>query len=190
MKISRICALALLVLAGTALAFGDGVNDPKIIIHGANGGGNEANCTGKFRCVGTNFTFTVPKSGSGALFFTNDSGKNWTSLALIETGEPAADISCQQTLFTSCTVKTLKNGAVEILLAGVKGGDNPRVGILNGQSFSMTFGCVNGSCWPGGLQFTGHAGAAPEPATVALMMTGVGMIFSRRRKAWKNRFNS
>ena len=54
------------------------------------------------------------------LFFTNTSGKNWTSLSLIETGVPAADISCTQSLFLSCTTETLKNGSVEILLSGVR----------------------------------------------------------------------
>jgi hypothetical protein len=188
MKISRICALALIVVAASAMAFADGINDPKIIVHGVNGSGNTM--CGKHQCqdVGINFTATVPKSGSGVLYFTNVSGKNWTSLTLVETGVPAADISCVQTFFLSCTTKTEKNGSVEIIMSGVRGGLNPRKGIGNGQSFSMQFEC-NGGCWPGGLQIGGHAGTTPEPATVALMVTGLGAMFSRR-KFWKNRFNA
>ena len=133
----------------------------------------------------------MPKSGSGVLYFTNASGKTWTSLALIEHGVPAADISCSQTFYLSCTTKTLKNGSVEILLSGLRG-PNPRKGIAPGQNFLIQFACVEKSCWPGGLHFTAHAGTGtgttPEPGTVALLMTGIGTMFSRR-KAWKNRFN-
>ncbi|HXB99131.1 MAG TPA: PEP-CTERM sorting domain-containing protein [Terriglobales bacterium] len=193
MKISQVFAVLLLLAMGSMMAFADGINDPRIVIHGVAGGNALVtcpNCVG----VGTDFSFSVPKSGSGTLFFTNESGQNWTSLTLVEKGEPAADISCQSYLFESCTTKTLKNGAVEILLSGVKSGAlNADKGIPNGTSFSITFSCINKSCWPGGLVFNGHANAAagsvPEPGTIALMVTGFGAMFSRR-KLWKNRWNS
>ena len=87
MKISRICTFALLFVVGSVMAFADGINDPKIIIQGVNGGGAPLLCPPK-GCtdVGVNFSFTIPKSGKGFLYFTNTSGKNWTSLTLIETG--------------------------------------------------------------------------------------------------------
>lgn len=189
MKISRVCWLVLLALLCTALAFADGVKDPKIIIHGVQGGGAP---NGFSRCppqgctnVGMNFTFSTPENGHGTLFFTNASGKNWTSLKLIEKGVPAAAISCAQSLFLSCTIRTLENGAVEILLSGVKGGHNPRNGIPAGTSFAINLACVDGNCWPGGLNFSGHAGAAPEPGTIALVVTGLGAIVSRRKR-WKD----
>lgn len=186
MKISQICAVALLLVLGSALAFADSMTDPKIIIHGINGGNGPLACPPKgCQGVGLDFTFSTPKGGSGTLFFTNTSGKNWTSLTLIENGSvKAIDISCKQTLFLNCSTQTLKNGSVEILLSGVRSGLNPRTGILAGQSFSMTFACVGQSCWPGGLGFTGHAGTVPEPGTVALMVTGLGALVSRR-KMWK-----
>lgn len=137
-----------------------------------------------------NFSFQIPKSGKGFLFFTNTSGKNWTSLTLVETGVPADDITCAQSLFLSCTTKTEKNGSVEILLSGVKQGLNPRTGILNGESFDIGFACVNQSCWTnGGSTVTAHAGAAPEPGTIALMVTGLTAIVSRRRN-WLSRLRS
>lgn len=181
----------MLLLLGSIMAFADGIQDPKIIIHGVNGGnGPLENCPpAGCKDVGVDFTFSTPKSGSGQLFFTNASGKNWTSLTLIETGEPAADISCVQTLFLNCTTKTLKNGSVEILLSGIKHGLNPRTGIANGQSFAIQFECVSGSCWPGGVTFTAHAGTAPEPETVALMVTGLGAIIARR-KYWISKLRS
>jgi len=182
----------LLLVVGSVMAFADGIHDPQIIIHGVGGNAPQSCPPGGCVGVGLNFSFSVPPSGSGTLFFTNNSGVNWTSLALIEVGHtvPAADIKCNSYLFMSCTATTLKNGNVEILLSGVKGGNNPDKGILNGQSFSIAFSCVNKNCWPGGLKFGGHANmTVPEPGTVALMMTGLGALVSRR-KTWKNRWNS
>jgi hypothetical protein len=173
----------------TGLAFADGIKDPKIVIRGVQGGGAPNNFS---RCppsgctnVGMNFTFSAPESGHGTLFFTNASGKNWTSLKLIEKGVPAEAISCSQSLFLSCSIRTLEDGSVEILLAGVNG-KNARAGIANGQNFAINLACVDHNCWPGGLTFTAHAGAAaPEPGTIALMVTGVGAILARRKR-WKN----
>jgi hypothetical protein len=188
MKISQVCAVAMLLLVGSVLAFADGIQDPKIIVRGVNGGASpcgkeQHQCTD----VGLNFSFAVPKGGAGSLFFTNTSGKNWTSLTLIENGEPAADISCSTDVFLNCSTKTLENGSVEILLSGVKKGLNPQNGILNGQSFAVSFVC-KGGCWKNaGSTVTAHAGTVPEPETVALMVTGLGAIFSRR-KMWRNRF--
>jgi len=195
MKTSQICAVALLLVVGSVMAFADGINDPQIIIHGAGSGGSAPfTCPPHQTCkgVGLNFSFTVPPSGTGKLFFTNTSGVNWTSLALIEQGHvvPAADIKCSSYVFSSCTVSTLKNGNVEILLSNTNGPLNKDKGILAGQSFSIAFACVNKSCWPGGLNFGGHANmSVPEPGTMALMMTGLGALVSRR-KTWKNRWNS
>jgi len=186
MKISQICAVVMLLAVGSVLAFADGIHDPKIVIHGVNGGnGPQQSCPpAGCRDVGLDFTFTTPpKTGSGTLFFTNASGKNWTSLTLVETGVPAVDISCVQTLFLNCSTKTLNNGSVEIVLSGVKHGVNPQNGILSGQSFSINFQCVGNDCWPAGLAFTAHATTAvPEPGTVALMVTGLGALVSRRKQ--------
>jgi len=188
MKISQICAVALLFVVGSVMAFADGINDPKIIIQGASATGSPEGCS-KCVNVGLNFSFTIPESGKGFLYFTNASGKNWTSLALIENGVPAIDISCQQSFFTSCSTKTLENGSVEILLSGIRHGENPQKGILNGQNFSIGFVCTT-SCWTnGGSQVGATAGTVPEPGTVALMVTGLGAIVSRR-KLWKKRLQA
>jgi hypothetical protein len=187
MKIFQVCAVAVLLIAAASMAFANGIDDPKIIIKGAGGSlvkGPCPNCVD----VGSKFTFTVPEGGSGTLYFTNDSGKNWTSLTLTENGIPAADISCHSALFSSCTTKTLKNGSVEIILSGANGkalwADH---GIANGQSFAISFSCVKGSCWQGGQTFGGSANASvPEPTTIALMLTGIAGLVSRR-KSWMNR---
>ncbi len=191
MKLSQVFAVLMLLVVGSVMAFADGINDPQIIIHGA--GGNSAVCPvgGCTSITGLTFSLKVPASGSGSLFFTNNSGQNWTSLALVETGVPAADVKCHSSLFGSCSVETLKNGSVEILLQ-ISEGENTNTGIKNGQNFAITFACVKTSCWPGGLNVSGYANGAssvPEPGTVALMVAGLGAIISRR-KQWKNRWNS
>jgi hypothetical protein len=192
MKTTRVLALVALVLLCSAAALADGIKDPKIIIHGAQGGGALAHCPPQgCRQVGTDFTFSVPEKGQGhQLFFTNASGKNWTSLTLIEKGVPAASVSCSQNLFLSCTVSTRDDGSVQIVLSGIKNKQalNPQTGIPAGSSFSIGFGCVQGNCWPHGLQFTAHAGTVPEPGTIALMVTGLSAIVSRRKK-WLSRLN-
>ena len=184
---TRIFCIAVLVLLFGALAFGDSVNDPKIIVRGAQGGLVPHCPPDGCRQVGMKFSFTSPEKGAGQLFFTNASGKNWTSLKLIETGVPASAITCVQSLFLGCRVSTLKNGSVEILLSGVnRKGDNPRTGIMAGQSFVINFQCEGKSCWPkGGINFTAQALSAPEPASMALLATGLVGIFSRRKR-WRN----
>lgn len=189
MKISRFCAFFLLLIVASTLAFADGIQDPKVIIKGAGGNGPLGKCE---QCVpvGFNFSFTIPEGGAGNLFFTNQSGKSWNSLALFVTGVPAASISCHSSFFASCITQTLKDGSVEILFTNGKG-DNRNRGIQNGGNFQISFSCVKGTCWPGGITVTGHgsAGTIPEPATLGLLTTGIGAIFSRR-KMWKNRFNA
>jgi hypothetical protein len=187
MKISRLCVTTLFVVLATAIAFADSINDPKIIVKGAGGSDVAQGKCQQCVDVGVNFSFSVPESGTGSLFFTNDSGKNWTSLKLIETGVPAADIKCSSSLFSSCTTETLKNGSVEILLSGVKGNANwADHGIVNGQNFAIAFSCVKQSCWMGGMTFTAHAGTGtiPEPGTTALLVTGLVALVSRR-KMWR-----
>jgi hypothetical protein len=134
--------------------------DPKVIIHGVQGGGlraltrcPEEGCTP----VGLTFSFTVNHNGGSPLFFNNASGQNWVSLTLTESGVPAQDVSCAQNLFLSCTVTGQEDGSVQIVLSGIRGA-NPRNGIPAGANFSIGFGCVNGNCWPRGLRFDAQAG--------------------------------
>ena len=187
MKSSRLSVVIVLVLLFCAAAFADSVNDPKIIIQGVQGGSKFITCPPDgCQAVGLKFSFTSPEQGFGKLFFTNASGQNWHSLRLIETGVPASAITCIQSLFLNCQVKTLQNGATEILLSGVANGtDNPHNGILNGQNFAIGFKCSGkNNCWPeGGILFNATANV-PEPASATLITTGL-VALVMRRKRWK-----
>lgn len=156
-----------LVLA-CAAAFANSIPDPRIIIRDPVCG---SNCT----AVGTHFTFGSPDSGSGTLLFTNASGVDWSKLQLVETGVAANAITCSAPhTFASCTVKTNAEGVTTILLSGVGEGFT---GIAAGHSFEIVFGK-----WPvGGVDFTATANV-PEPATLGLVLTGLGAIITRRKR--------
>jgi uncharacterized membrane protein len=179
MKTIRSVTLAALVVLCSLMAFAQH-KDPKIIIHGVGGGGAPTKlaicprdgCTP----VGLSFSFTVNHNGGRPLFFNNASGQNWISLTLTETGVPAEEVSCVQTLFLTCTVTAQEDGSVQIVLAGIRG-LNPRNGIPADANFSIGFGCVNGSCWPRGLSFQAQAGTAFRtvdfPGAVSTFLYGI-----------------
>jgi hypothetical protein len=159
MKTMRTFSVVTLVVLCSLAALAQS-KDPKIIIRGVNGGGliplsqcPPEGCTP----VGVDFSFTVDHNGGSPLFFNNASGQNWVALTLTESGVAAADVSCVQTLFLSCTVTGQDNGSVQIVMSGIRG-LNPRKGILSGANFSIGFLCVKGNCWPRGLSFSAHAG--------------------------------
>lgn len=184
MKLNGILLVTAVTVLLSAAAFADSMTDPKIIIQGVNGGSFITCPPSGCEPVGLHFSFNSPESGHGKLFFTNASGQDWHSLVLVETGVPASAITCVQNLFLSCQVKTLQNGATEIVLSGVAGkGDNPHFGIRNGKSFDIGFKCSGkNDCWPeGGIHFNAQANV-PEPGTVALLTTGLAAIFSRRKR--------
>src|SRR5438270_9667975 len=150
-----VCMVVLLLAA--AVAHADSINDPTIIVR------DPACPSGGCMVVGQNFTFGTPADGSGTLFFTNGSGLNWFNLQLIESGVPAAAITCITTAFANCTVATV-SGVTTIFLSGIGGGFS---GVGAGENFSIVFECNGNSCWPGDLDFTAHANI-PEPATLGL----------------------
>jgi hypothetical protein len=165
----RVAALLMFIMILSCIAaLANSVPDPKIIIKDPLCG--TATCTS----VGTHFTFTSPTGGSGTLFFTNSSGSSWHSLELIESGVPASAITCDAPhTFMSCT-KTTVGGVTTILLSGIGGSFS---GIPVGHNFSITFGQ-----WPaGGVNFKAMANV-PEPATLALFLTGLGALATRRKK--------
>ncbi len=160
MRTTRTLALTALIVLCSLVVLAQN-HDPKIIIHGTGGGGAPTSMCPPEGCtpVGVNFSFSVNHNGGIPLLFNNASGQNWISLTLTETGVPAADVTCAQTLFLSCTVSALDNGSTQIVLSGANG-LNPRNGILAGGNFSIGFGCVQRHCWPRGLNFTAQAGTA------------------------------
>lgn len=168
MKNIRTVVLILFVVSCALAAFGNSAPDPIIKIKDP---GCSSNCGDIFS---THFSFFTPPSGSGFLTFTNHTGVNWSSLELIESAVPASAITCLSDLF-HCNVFS-SNGSTIILLTT---GAGKFSGITNGMTFQIGFQCKNG-CWPGNERFTAIANV-PEPGTIALVLTGIGGIISRRK---------
>jgi hypothetical protein len=169
----RLLLLLTVVLSWGAVALATSIPDPVIKI-------KDPDCpsTGCIS-VGTQFNFSVPDSGKGTLLFTNASGVDWRNLRLVEMGVPAGAVECTTTIFLNCIVKTGDNGQTIILVTGIGEGFP---GISSGEVFSITFSCPLKACqpWPGGLPFHGVANV-PEPGTIALVLTGLAGIGSRRK---------
>jgi len=183
----------LLLVVGSVMAFADSSNDPTVIVKGLGNSGVIGSVDGcQYTCASFFFNFKTPASGSGTLDFTNNTDVTWTSLTLVEHGNsvPLTAISCfASAVFTTCTRALTGNGPgghPELILSG-------GTGIAPGGNFAITFKC-SGGCWPGGLSFGGAANtpngiAVPEPGTIALMVTGLSALVSRR-KQWQNRFQA
>jgi hypothetical protein len=166
-----VLGMALSVCAAAAHA--GSINDPRVIIRDPVGCPSHA-------CVsvtGFTFGFSVPSSGFGVLNFLNASGSTWKSLILTETGVAAANISCSAPGVFSCSVIALGATGAKIVLTATGG----FTGIPNGNSFEVILSCVSSTCWPGGLNVDAAANAVPEPASVALMLTGLGALVTRRK---------
>jgi hypothetical protein len=173
----KACVLGI-VIAACAAASASKLG-PQIIINDPIG------CVSSVGCVNltsNTFSFQVPSAGFGNLHFLNVSGATFTSLILTETGVAAANIDCQADVFSCSVVAFGSNGAKLVLTSG------PGLpGIPNGNSFEILLSCVNRNCWPAGLQFSAVANA-PEPGTMALLLTGIGALVSRRK--WRARISA
>ncbi len=169
----KACVLGVVLAVCAAAAHAGSITDPSVIIRDPVGCPSHACVT----VTGFTFGFSVPSQGFGLLNFLNASGATWTSLILTETGVAAANISCSAPNVFSCAVVAMGTNGAKIVLTAT----GSLTGIPNGNSFEVLLGCVNENCWPGGLQVDAAANAVPEPGTVALLLTGLGAFFTRRK---------
>jgi hypothetical protein len=166
--------LSLAILLGTTAAFAD-VTDPGTIIR-------DNKCTSGCTAVGMSFSLTSTGTNGGVFNFKNVSGSNWFNLKLTEKGVPASAVSCRTNIFATCKVTTNSNGGTTIMVSGTS---SSLPGVLNQGGFQIELHCPPGvgNCgpWPAGVKFQGLANV-PEPGTMVMVATGVGILFNRRRK--------
>ena len=89
------------------------------------------------------------------------------------------NVTCSSDVF-SCAVMNFGQNGAKVVLSAING----FTGIPAGNSFEIILGCAKKDCpaWPGGLQFDVTANV-PEPATTVLMLTGLGALYTRRKRA-------
>jgi hypothetical protein len=166
--------LSLALLLGTTAAFAD-ATDPGVIIR-------DHKCTSGCTAAGMNFSVTSTGTNGGVFDLKNVSGSNWFNVKLIEKGVPASAISCRTNIFATCKVTTNSNGATVIMVSGTSAS---LPGVLNQGGFQIELHCPPGAehCgpWPAGMQINGVANV-PEPGTMAMVATGIGILVNRRRK--------
>jgi hypothetical protein len=140
------------------------------------------------KITGLSFSFDVSNRGFEVLHFLNDSGDSgvsWHDLVFSDFGVPTIDVQCSNGVFSCSVVALGKNGA-KIVLTALHGGQ----GLPSDTRLEIVPGCANGNCplWPSGADFTAIANvpdSVPEPATLTLLATGVGLLASQHRKSVK-----
>jgi hypothetical protein len=165
----RVLTLAVLVMACAVCLHADSQpSDPRIVISGGHDSADSLACM--FTCVGSDFTFMADGSGGGMFSFTNNSGHDWTSLA-IEAPFPTGDIvTCGGSSFAHCVVMPQSGDFIIIDFYG--GG-----GIMANESFTIDLG---NSGWQPNGEFQAFANV-PEPSTLALSLVGLTPLLRRRR---------
>ncbi len=191
MKTLRVVLLSSLLVLVAAPAGADTIPppDPSIIIRGG----------GDTTPVGLSFTFFADNQGLSVpvLSFHNVSGQNWLGLDIVTTppfipGDPCAPIAHSSDVFATSSCTSIGGGQVLLSFFGVgtfsngnSNGNGPVVfpGILSGDFFTIDLGSNPALAWTANEQFDATA-KVPEPATLALFLTGAGMM-AARRKLWK-----
>ena len=171
--------VGLILCAGMARA--NPVNNLELSVNSLSG------CLGGSFCFGWDPTasaigFTISSSsGTYQLYAVNTGGLPYRNLEitslLLVISATGIDITCASNIFANCSVTDHPHGTWVSFSDGR---------ILPGQYFSLNFGCSSGTCsWPAGTSVTAFSGTnVPEPGSMALILTGIGAILTRR-ELWK-----
>lgn len=167
-----------------AIARADSINNLELSVNRLTACPTGASCFG-WAPDSSAISFSLPNSGGTYKFYAVNIGTipysnlEITSLRLFlpMTG---LNLTCSSSIFANCAVT---NPYANTTLVSFSGGK-----IIPGQYFLLDFGCASGICsWPDGTNVTAVWGTnAPEPGSMALVLTGIGAILARWR-LWRIR---
>jgi hypothetical protein len=160
--------------------------------------------------TGTSFTFSSNVSGGGFLTFENESDSSWSSLLIETTGIAANTVNASSNLFSNPVLVYNIGDLLVIYFSGVSApgceeGCFPGIPNISDQNvFTINLNDdigefpnqdPNGSGgWGPNLAFTGDANVpappVPEPATLTLMVTGLGAFLAKKKLACRRQSQS
>lgn len=136
------------------------------------------------------FAFGADPNGGGIFSFQNLSGNNWTTIDVTATLPDLTPITCGPGPFVTCTVseQQVSNGwFYNILFGPTSKGGIPNKGTFEVDLNDSGSNPDGSGSWPVNQDFGGHANVthvnpSPEPASVALLLSGGLLLGVWQRK--------
>jgi hypothetical protein len=180
MRLRQGILVVALVCLGVTAARADGIpNDARIIV----GHGPDPNDCGKVQLP--SFDISANGTGGGLKKCQNATGDDWVGLTITGTTKAGESIVCKgdpADVFSSCTTEITLEGKKQLVTITLTGGE------ITANSFFFldlndNGGPGNGKGgWEGKLEVKPMLATVPEPASVVLLVAGLGGLWVRQKQ--------